>query len=325
MSENQPSSSYRQPKIEDDDGDDLDDLDDVLASFNAKPSASTSSQRSLPSSTAPPASNAAPPAASSLAPADDEDFEASLIEGMESLLRSLAGDHPPGPMPDVSSPVSTAGSSKPPQGQLSAEEEEKAWQKALETMLSGEGLQALGLEDEAKPKSTTAKPPAPTFEETMRKTMESLQKGGEGSKNGQGTSDIPDLSALLAQFGGEAKEGDDDLGGILDGMMSQLMTREVLQEPMSELAAKYPAYLASPPAGTSSADLEKYKSQQTLVRSILDVFAKKDYSDDKDSAEIATLVEEMQDLGGPPKEIMGELPEGFDLAGLGGDEGCTIM
>ena len=45
----------------------------------------------------------------------------------------------------------------------------------------------------------------------------------------------------------------------------------------------------------------------------------------------------MQDLGGPPKEIMGDLPEGFvsvlnmlsltikDLGALGGDEGCTIM
>jgi peroxin-19 len=48
----------------------------------------------------------------------------------------------------------------------------------------------------------------------------------------------------------------------------------------------------------------------------------------------------MQDLGGPPNEIMGELPEGFvsvtvvsngsmlmiqDLGALGGEEGCTIM
>ena len=40
-------------------------------------------------------------------------------------------------------------------------------------------------------------------------------------------------------------------------------------------------------------------------------FKKPDYSDERDGKDIARLVSEMQDLGGPPKEILGDLPEGF--------------
>lgn len=54
-----------------------------------------------------------------------------------------------------------------------------------------------------------------------------------------------------------------------------------------------------------------YKEQYALVKKIVDTFRKPGYSDDRDGKEIARLVGEMQDLGGPPKEIMGDLPEGF--------------
>jgi peroxin-19 len=43
----------------------------------------------------------------------------------------------------------------------------------------------------------------------------------------------------------------------------------------------------------------------------VDTFRKPGYSDDKDGKEIVRMVGEMQELGGPPTEIMGELPEGF--------------
>jgi peroxin-19 len=74
---------------------------------------------------------------------------------------------------------------------------------------------------------------------------------------------------------------------------------------------QYPDYLASPPKDLPAADLTKYKNQYALVQKIVDTFRKPGYSDDRDGKEIARLVGEMQDLGGPPQEIMGDLPEGF--------------
>ncbi len=162
-------------------------------------------------------------------------------------------------MPDADPPSSSSASSikpkQPPnleekegEGGLSAEEEETAWRKAVEMMLSGEGLEALGL-DEEENKSTPPIPKAgegkPDFQETIRRTMESLnQPASSGSGRGVNGEAPPNLAALLSQLGSDpsAMDGlggeDDQLGGLLDGMMAQLMTREVLEEPMSELASK---------------------------------------------------------------------------------------
>ncbi|WWD18508.1 hypothetical protein CI109_102960 [Kwoniella shandongensis] len=356
------STSYRNPTVDnEEDDDDLSDLDDVLASFNTTKPAPTGPAAS--SSTAPqPTTSQSSGSGAPVAGGDDEDFEASLMEGMESLLRQLAGDHPPGPMPGstIAKPTSADDSRS---GQLSKEAEEEAWQKAVEMVLSGEGLSAMGLDDKGKgtsdspssssglPSSSSPAPPAsasgggakPSYEETLRKTMESLNSAGQKPSGSAGAGG-PDLAALLASLGGDADllkglnldslgedgvgggEGEDgDLADVLEGMMAQLMTKEVLEEPMAELAAKYPPYLASPPSGVSPSDLEKYTKQHLLVQRITQTFKKSDYSDEKDGREIARLVSEMQDLGGPPKEVMGDLPEGFDLGALGSEEGCTIM
>jgi peroxin-19 len=157
----------------------------------------------------------------------------------------------PGETPEAKN--TAAGSVKGENGDLSKEEEEAAWQRAIEMMLSGEGLEALGLDKDGQPKNPTRSPPPapgksskpedakPSFEETMRKTMEQLQNPQTKASR---ASDPTDIAALLAQLGSDPSalagldEDGDGLGGILDGMMAQLMTKEVLEEPMSELAAK---------------------------------------------------------------------------------------
>jgi peroxin-19 len=145
---------------------------------------------------------------------------------------------------------------------MSKEEEEQAWQKAIKMMLSGEGLDALGLDASGNAKPSGSAPPRPSssktepnsergpkeekpdFNETIRRTMEQLKQGGSSSQQNAGGGD---LAALLAELGADPSalnglgEGDDDLSGLLDGMMAQLMNKEVLEEPMSELAAKVSA------------------------------------------------------------------------------------
>jgi peroxin-19 len=176
-------------------------------------------------------------------------------------------------MPDTTEGASgvPAGTTSGDEKKLSPEEEEAAWQRAVEMMLSGEGLSAMGLEgqspsssgppDVAKGRSKSpgsqSQPQSqeqPSFEETIRRTMESLKTAGEGSRNtngsGGGKNGTPDISELLRQLSadpsmldGLGDGDDDDLGGLLDGMMNQLMTREVLEEPMSELASKVSKYV----------------------------------------------------------------------------------
>jgi len=240
---------------------------DVLDSFNA-PAKPALGKRSQPDAGPSSSTSASAKASSPLPPAsagaagspggdiDDDEFQASLIEGMESLLRSLATEHPPGPMPDAKGASSSTPGGKAPElpSGLSSEEEEKAFQRAVEMMLSGEGLDALGMDGGKKPagpapagpSASGSKPraaPGANFDETIRKTMESLNQGGAGAA--AGADGMPgDLAALLKQLSEDPSaldglgEDDDELGGLLDGMMAQLMSKDVLEEPMTELASK---------------------------------------------------------------------------------------
>ncbi|WVQ73220.1 hypothetical protein IAR50_002786 [Cryptococcus sp. DSM 104548] len=337
--------AYRSTPEESDD--DFDDLDDVLQSFN-KPQSSQSANNQAPLTTS------ATPAGSSTTnvggvPESDADFEASLEEGMESLLRQLAGDHRPGLMLDEPQPSGSSSGQKqtPESAPMSKEAEEDAWQKAVDMLLSGEGLAALGLDDKDVPsaggsKGASPNPPKkeqgdqPDYEETLRAIHDKLKNAGQKSGDSQTGGEAEGMEALLKALGGdpdllrdfgsgEGGEGDGQLEGMLEGMMAQLMTKEVLEEPMSELASKYPAYLASPPPNTPPSDLARYKDQFALVTRVVETFRKPGFSDEKDGKQVARLVSEIQDLGGPPKEVMGELPEGFDLGALGDEEGCSIM
>ncbi|GAA6005829.1 hypothetical protein JCM11491_004025 [Sporobolomyces phaffii] len=148
-----------------------------------------------------------------------------------------------------------------------------------------------------------------------------------------GLSGMPDLSQL-GDLGGE--EG---LQGMLDEMMKQLMSREMLYEPLKELSEKYPAYLTSARSTLPPADLERYEKQHSIVVSIVSKFeepgADKPLDDQTDAEkersterteEVVDLVAKMNECGAPPKEIMGEMPPGMDLGpdGVPKIPECTI-
>jgi hypothetical protein len=52
------------------------------------------------------------------------------------------------------------------------------------------------------------------------------------------TSDPSALAALEGMGGLDGEEGEEGVGNVLDGMMRQLMTKEILMEPLEELADK---------------------------------------------------------------------------------------
>jgi len=177
------------------------------------------------------------------------------------------------------------------------------------------------------------------FTTTIRQAMEKLKESEAGLKSESGsTSEADALAKMLEQLGGQGEGGEEDeaeLQGFLEGMMSQLMSKDILYEPLKELSQKFPAYLASPPSTVTTADLERYKSQQIIVNKILAVFEEPGYRDDSEGGEadgehshkVMQLMGEMQALGSPPSEIMGDLPPGLGLGpdGMPDPEGCSVM
>lgn len=95
---------------------------------------------------------------------------------------------------------------------------------------------------------------------------------------------------------------------------------------------QYPDYLANPPKPLSSEDRTRYQTQYSIVSQVIAIFDDPKFEKGTESekaalkAKVQTLMNEMQDNGAPPAEIVGDLPPELEgMAGLGGDENCSIM
>ncbi|TBU28206.1 Pex19-domain-containing protein [Dichomitus squalens] len=329
--------------------DDLDDLDDVLEQFSAppKPAAQPATAPSSSSKSPPPASSkdaAAPPSTQPQPkPTDplgmdglDDDFARELMKGMESLFRDVAQG---AGLDDVPHPEDAPEDDSP----MTAEERQKVFQKAWEAMLidslneqfSPEEVAALksggkGKEAEGPAKSVGANAGPPqsfqeNIERAMHKLKESNQKADEASATGAGG--LEDMFARLANM--TSQDSEEEMKGMLETMMSSLMSKDVLYEPLKELHEKFPGYLKEHDATLSAEDKTRYQTQFKIVAQIVTIFEDPSYSEDdpQSGVKVVELMQEMQDHGSPPSEIMGPLPPGFEL-GTDGlpklPEGCTI-
>ncbi|KAI0635373.1 Pex19 protein [Trametes polyzona] len=316
---------------------DLDDLDDVLEQFNAPPKPSTKPAAASTSSTGqtPPA-NDGHPAKPTSAPSSaqkkvdpleglDDDFARELTKGMESLFRDIAQGAGLEDIPDLS---------KAEEG-TTDEERAKAFKAAWEAMLV-EGMNgAMSAEDvSSKGKAAESAPAAPSaaaesFQDNIRKAMERMkesnQKADEATASGEGLEDI------FSRLGNDmnAMDSEEELQGFLENMMSQLMSKEVLYEPLKELHDKFPSYLQEHAPTLSVEDKKRYESQSKVVAQIVTIFEDPTYSEDdpQKGLKVVELMQEMQEYGSPPSEIMGPLPPGFDMGADGSPkipDNCTI-
>lgn len=292
---------------------------------------------------------------------DSAAFEAELMKGMEELLAGLGAAGTGTGVPGATPAKNRGGPSGSGPGHFydtpieqGVGDEEKQLQELFARLMSGAGgaegpggdkdfdglmkemmeAAAGGVGAPAKGKQPPQQTPAhapgaskPTFDETIRASLKNLNKPAPAASSAASGADDP-LTALLEQFaasnggaaGGMGADGQ-DFGGLLDGMMRQLMTREILEEPLSELADKYPPYLDEQArkqkegvAGAiSESQLETYRKQHAIVREILETFKAPEYSDDNDELKgrVTEKMTAMQDLGSPPDEIMGGMPEGM--------------
>jgi len=159
--------------------------------------------------------------------------------------------------------------------------------------------------------------------------MDKMKEGQSSLKSSDGGGD---LDALLSSLNNVGADGEDEEGlqGFLETMMSQLMSKEVLYEPLKEMNEKFPSYLTENENKLSQEDKDRYENQQKIVSQIITIFEANDYSeeDPQIGLNVMALMNEMQEYGAPPTEIMGELPPGVPvgpdgLPQLPGD--CRIM
>jgi len=176
-------------------------------------------------------------------------------------------------------------------------------------------------------------------EEAMLKLLQQLATGlgGSGSADAGGADDgmldlLQKLSAVVppaeaARGGGGSSaagpavagpptrsEADSDaaMEGMLDKLVGQLLSKDVMLEPMRHLHAEFPRYIAANQSSLSAEELARYRKQEALVGDILRAYEESP----EDTDRVATLMQQMQACGPPPAEIAGPVAD---------SAGCAVM
>lgn len=173
------------------------------------------------------------------------------------------------------------------------------------------------------------------FQDTISQTMDRLRESKtELDEQATQSNDSEDafLSKIMKELeGASGVEG--GLDGFLGEMLRELSSKEILYEPIKEMHDKYPQWLEKNKDKVGEEELARYKNQQRIIDEITARFESPQYDDanEADKKYIADRMEEMQQSGAPPQELMGEISggaiPGFDgmsggLEGLGlGGEG----
>jgi len=165
------------------------------------------------------------------------------------------------------------------------------------------------------------------------------------SRNSEGLCGEPSEEELQAMFssmgmGDGSQPSFDNLIPMMEGMMQSLLSKELLYPAMKDIADKFPDWLADNRSKITEEEYNKHNKQYDLTRRICFKFEEeKDGVQEPDEVKrarfdtIMSLMQEMQTLGHPPKELTGETSPAFQydaegnpiMPGFGDPSQCSIQ
>lgn len=98
----------------------------------------------------------------------------------------------------------------------------------------------------------------------------------------------------------------EDVNSMIEQLMSQLTSKEILYEPFQEIASKYPAWLEQNAAACAAPDLANYRSQLAVAQEVVQIFESPQYKegDQELHRTLFELMQKLQDLGSTPPGLL---------------------
>ncbi|ORY98056.1 Pex19 protein family-domain-containing protein [Syncephalastrum racemosum] len=302
------TSNSKQPAKEQEPDVDFDDdlLDDVLDDFNnlsTQPSAAPKTDVSPSSSSKEKAPQVGSESLDDLL--DQDEFAKQLASGMEELMGGMDQDE------EMKNTF------------------EKIWKSFEENEKNADPSASSQQQRPSGPQQQSS------FQDKIAQTMNKLKDSSKQvddsiAEEGQQPDDAF-MAEMMKQMESLAENG--EFENVLEGMMQQLMSKELLYEPMKDLAARYPTWLAENKDKLSQSDYEKYEKQLDLCKQIVAKYEEPGF-DEKNEAhgkEVMDLMQRMQDLGQPPAGMLEDMAPGMNLGADGipeefkDMENCNIM
>ena len=164
----------------------------------------------------------------------------------------------------------------------------------------------------------------PEFMDMMKNLEDNLKAQGVDPE--KLAEDPEGLGKMLEQMmGGSGAE----MQGMMQSMMQSMMSAEVLAEPIKKLKDLFPPWFAKNADGLSEDELRNYKAQYKVVQKLVAHFE----SEPTNVEKTGQLMQELQELGSPPAEIMKTLSPDMEFGADGqpvlptgpNGEQCTVQ
>ncbi|XP_048867704.1 peroxisomal biogenesis factor 19 [Brienomyrus brachyistius] len=181
------------------------------------------------------------------------------------------------------------------------------------------------------------------FTSCLKDTLTGLAKNTDNLQNAglAGEELAKTLQGLGLDENGEGGAEDGNILPIMQSIMQNLLSKEVLYPSLKEITEKYPEWLSSNRQSLPPDQYQRYEQQHKIMGQICGHFEKQGErgrgggEGDGSFEEILELMQQLQDLGHPPKELAGEVPPGMNFdpdslnvpapPGGGTEEQCSVM
>ncbi|XP_068109653.1 peroxisomal biogenesis factor 19 [Hyperolius riggenbachi] len=170
------------------------------------------------------------------------------------------------------------------------------------------------------------------FTSCLKETLSGLAKNADELQNSSMSEE--ELARAMEGLGMEDGEGEGNILPFMQNIMQSLLSKEVLYPSLKEITDKYPDWLQAHRETLAAEEYQKYQEQHNLMSRICQKFEMEQPGEEAARFEaVMDLMQQLQELGHPPKELAGDSPPGlnFDLEGLNmnstntSGEQCSIM
>uniref|UniRef100_A0A8C5PCV4 Peroxisomal biogenesis factor 19 n=1 Tax=Leptobrachium leishanense TaxID=445787 RepID=A0A8C5PCV4_9ANUR len=173
------------------------------------------------------------------------------------------------------------------------------------------------------------------FSSCLKETLSGLAKNANDLQNSSMSEE--GLSKAIEDLGLDESDGEGNILPLMQNIMQNLLSKDVLYPSLKEITDKYPDWLQTNQESLPPEDYRKYHEQHLLMEKICQHFEKEEQGE-SEAAQfevVMELMQQLQDLGHPPKELAGDSSPGFnfDLDGLNlspssatvSGEQCVVM
>ncbi|XP_062219838.1 peroxisome biogenesis protein 19-1-like [Phragmites australis] len=178
----------------------------------------------------------------------------------------------------------------------------------------------IGLPDPKAPRRRAVKQPQPpprgayaseALEKLTRETREAVRGLETATEGVAGLEDDAMMEEFVKQF--EEFAGAQDMDSIVETMLQQLLSKEILHDPMKDIVGKYPKWLEDNKDKISKEEYERYNNQLELMVKLIEVYE----NDPKNMTKIFDIMQNMQACGQPPSDLVQDIVPDLDLSKLG--------